>query len=88
MDTGFPNKLEPKPGEKKKSPWDFTAPPYDERSSCYVNAGTKYGVGHRNPIGHSGNPKSEVPCLPKTGVKKHENSEIYTGRPETFEVKE
>ncbi len=36
---------------KAKSPWDFTCPEYDERTSCYVNAGSHYGVGHRQPVG-------------------------------------
>lgn len=34
-----------------KSPWDFTQPEYDERSSCYINAGTHHGVGKPQPIG-------------------------------------
>ena len=51
MKTRFPNPIEPK-GKEQKSPWDFTQPDYDERSSCYVNAGSHYGVGHKNPVGH------------------------------------
>lgn len=50
--------------EKKKSPWDFRMPEYDERTSCYMNAGSHYGVGHRNPVGHEGAPKMRVPTLP------------------------
>jgi len=40
--------------EKKKvvNPWSFKAPPYDQRSSVFVNAGSNHGVGHRNPCGH------------------------------------
>jgi len=34
-----------------KNPWDFTQPVYDERSSCYINAGTKHGVGKPQPVG-------------------------------------
>lgn len=64
MKTGFKDPIAPKEGKMKKSPWDYTAPTYDERSSCYVNAGSHYGVGHRNPVGHNGNPKSRVPTLP------------------------
>lgn len=41
-----------KPVDGKKSPWDFTCPQYDQRSSCFVNAGTHYGVGHKQPVGH------------------------------------
>ncbi len=53
-----------KPVDGKKSPWDFTCPQYDQRSSCFVNAGTHYGVGHNQPIGHSGNPKERVDVMP------------------------
>lgn len=44
------------PENGKKSPWDFRCPPYDERSSCFVQAGTNYGIGHRQPVGKEGNP--------------------------------
>jgi len=53
-----------KPVDAKNSPWDFRCPQYDQRSSNFVNAGTVYGVGLRQPVGHSGNPKDEVPTLP------------------------
>ena len=53
-----------KPVDGKNSPWDFRCPQYDQRSSCFVNAGTKYGVGHKQPIGHKENPKQRVPVLP------------------------
>lgn len=49
-----------------KSPWDFRCPQYDQRSSNFINAGTHYGVGHKQPIGHTGNPKSVVDVLPQT----------------------
>jgi hypothetical protein len=57
-----------KPMDGKNSPWDFRCPQYDERSSCFVNAGTDYGVGHRQPVGHEGNPKSTVGTLPRGKV--------------------
>lgn len=53
----------PKDG-KPESIWNFTCPQYDQRSSCFVNAGTHYGTGINQPVGHKGNPKSNVPCLP------------------------
>lgn len=56
-------------GYESKSPWNFECPQYDERSSCFVNAGTHYGVGHRQPVGHEGNPKQSVPVLPQGRVK-------------------
>ena len=33
------------------SPWDFSCPPYDQRSSIFMNAGTHHGVGKRQPVG-------------------------------------
>ena len=64
MRTGFSDPIARKPGKQKKSPWDFRCPPYDERTSCYVNAGTHEGVGHRQPVGHEGNPKTRAATLP------------------------
>ncbi len=55
---------EDKPKDGKKSPWDFTCPQYDQRSSNFVNAGTHYGVGINQPVGHTGNPKAKVDVLP------------------------
>lgn len=55
-----------KPKDGKNSPWDFRCPQYDQRSSNFINAGTHYGVGINQPVGHAGNPSSEG--LPKTGV--------------------
>ena len=40
-----------KPEDGKKSPWDFRAPCYDQRSSNFVNAGTHYGIGRNQPVG-------------------------------------
>lgn len=37
--------------KKMNAPWDFTQPVYDQRSSCYINAGTKRGVGKAQPVG-------------------------------------
>lgn len=65
-----------KPEDGKKSPWDFTCPQYDQRSSCFVNAGTHYGLGHNQPIGHSGNPKNDAPVLPKGQVNTMETDEV------------
>jgi len=57
-----------KPQDGKNSPWDFRCPHYDQRSSNFINAGTHYGVGRNQPVGHEGNPKVEVPVLPKGRV--------------------
>jgi len=51
-----------------KTPWDFSCPQYDQRSSNFVNAGTHYGVGLRQPVGHKGSAKQEVDTLPKRRV--------------------
>lgn len=58
MKSGFKDPIEikkqepmDKPKDGKGSPWDYRCPQYDERSSCFVKAGTKYGVGHRQPVG-------------------------------------
>lgn len=76
MKTGFHDPIAIKEGEHKKSPWDFTQPPYDERSSCYVNAGGHYGVGHKQPVGHKGPAKTSSPCLPKGRVNTMEVDEV------------
>lgn len=66
---------EDKPKDWKNSPWDFRCPQYDQRSSNFVNAGTSYGVGLRQPVGHPGDPQQIVSTLP-------------FGRPNTMEVDE
>jgi hypothetical protein len=59
-----------KPVDGKNSPWDFRCPQYDERSSNFVNAGTHYGVGHRQPVGtEKHNNKNGVPFGHKHGMK-------------------
>lgn len=78
MKTGFKNPIEEKTRETKKSPWDFRCPHYDERSSCYVNAGSHHGVGHRQPIGHEGNPKVRVDTLPFGRVSTMEDDDVRT----------
>ena len=76
MKTGFtePN---PVPKDKKmKSPWNFDAPQYDERTSCFVNTGSHYGVGITQPVGHHGNPKDKVAALPRGKVKGMKDDEV------------
>lgn len=57
-----------KPVEGKGITWDFRCPQYDQRSSNFVNAGTHYGVAHRQPVGHKGDPKTVVDVLPQGRV--------------------
>lgn len=71
METGFPDKQE-KHYKAMKNPWDFRMPIYDERSSSYVNAGSHYGTGFNQPIGHEGPAKLHVDCLPMGKVKAQE----------------
>lgn len=54
-----------KPEDGKDSPWDFRCPQYDQRSSNFINAGTHYGIGINQPVGHKGNPKVSVEVLPR-----------------------
>lgn len=76
MKTGFKDPIPEDKGEKKvnnEKLWNFDAPPYDERTSSFVNAGCDHGVGHRQPVGHEGNAKQRVACMP-------------FGRPSTLKV--
>ncbi len=65
MDSGFkdPIKIKNK-SQAKRSPWNFDAPAYDERSSSFINAGTNYGSANRQPVGHTGNPSTRAATLP------------------------
>lgn len=76
MKSGFkePNaiksqKPQDKPKDGKNTPWDFRCPQYDQRSSCFVQAGTNYGIAHKQPVGHEGNPKTRAPTMPFGRVK-------------------
>ncbi len=51
MKTGFKDRLEVKNPKEKTSHWNFKSPDYDERSSCFVRAGSDYGVGKNQPVG-------------------------------------
>lgn len=57
MKSGFKDKVDSKETKKFKNPWDFTQPAYDQRTSCFINAGTEHGVGKKTPVGTQGNPK-------------------------------
>lgn len=65
MKVGFKDPIAPKNAPKKgKTPWDFRCPPYDERTSNFVDAGSHYGVGFTQPVGRVGNPKMRADVLP------------------------
>ncbi len=55
---------EDEPKDGKNSPFDFRCPQYDQRSSSFVNAGTHYGTGIKQPVGHKGDPKQFVDAMP------------------------
>jgi hypothetical protein len=71
----FKDPIARRKGKEKETAWDYRCPTYDERSSCYVNAGSHWGLGFRNPTGHKNAPKTRVETLP-------------FGRPPTLEVTE
>jgi hypothetical protein len=45
------NPIAPKGKEDGVYPWSFTAPSYDNRTSCSIPAGNEYKTGFRNPVG-------------------------------------
>lgn len=69
MKKGFKDPIHPtsktppcKPEDGKDSSWDYRAPQYDQRHSCFVNAGTDYGVGFNQPVGtHQPSKTSPIP---------------------------
>lgn len=84
MESGFSNPIsiksqspKNKPVDGKKTPWEHQQPQYDQRSSCFVNAGTNYGVGRNQPVGHVGNPKMDARCLPRGKVDTMRVDETY-----------
>ncbi len=64
------------PKDGVNSPWDFRCPQYDQRSSNFINAGTHYGVGHTQPIGHAGPPKQQVSTLPWNRVNTLQDDDL------------
>lgn len=86
MKTGFKDHLAVKEGKKVKNPWNFDQPPYDERTSCYVNAGTDYGVGHRQPIGKE--KASSQYAIPTGRIKTMQADRGHRGRVSNLEIDE
>lgn len=68
MKTGFKDRCEVNNPKEKKSPWNFKAPDYDQRSSCFIKAGSDYGVGKNQPIGGY-NARTMDEVIPKGRVK-------------------
>lgn len=67
------------PVNGKNSPWDFRSPSYDQRSSPFVNAGTYYGKGYTNPVGHKGEARDFVDTMPSNSFTKITPEEEYYG---------
>ena len=63
----FEQPIKPRGTKKKiKSPFEFSAPNYDQRSGPSVPAGDYYGTGYRNPMGKMReNPNPEISTFPK-----------------------
>ena len=85
MKTGFKNPIAVKEGKKIKSPWNFDQPPYDERTSCFVNAGTNYGVGHKTPVGKF---EASGYSIPSNKVNTMKTDYIHKGRVSNVEIEE
>ena len=53
MKHGFAKNLDPDAGKEINNPSskNLEGTSYDERSSCFVNAGVHHGVGKRQPVG-------------------------------------
>lgn len=88
MKTGFKDPIAVKEGKKVKNPWNFNQPSYDERTSCYVNAGTHYGVGKNQPVGRLGNPKTTAEVLPKGRVNTMQTDYVHKERSSNVEIDE
>lgn len=86
MKTGFKNRTAIKQPKEMKSPWSFECPPYDERSSCFINAGTNYGTGVNQPVGKTS--VSDKSPIPKGTVSTLRSDYVYKGKPGLFEVPE
>ncbi len=70
METGFNNPISPKIKKKiQRSPWNHDCPQHDESTSCFVNAGTHYGIGFNNPVGKKQITKSYSEVIPVGRVK-------------------
>ena len=64
------------PEDGIKSPWDFRCPQYDQRSGNFINAGSHYGIGHRQPVGHEGNPKHLADTLPQSRINTLQDDDL------------
>lgn len=80
LDSGFKDRIADKVRKKIKSPWNFQAPQYDQRTSSFIQAGDDHGVGFNQPVGHHGDPKVKVDCLPSGRVNTLKDDCVYKGK--------
>ena len=64
------------PKDGVRSPWDYRCPQYDQRSSNFVNAGTHYGIGIKQPVGRVGNPEQTEKSLPTGRFETLQNDDL------------
>jgi hypothetical protein len=92
METGFkdPIKIPEDKHKQMKSPWNFDQPHYDNRSSIFVNAGSHYGIGHKQPVGHKEPVKNEISTLPmdRRKVKAMKTEEVQSDKNLDLEIQE
>lgn len=69
MKSNFSDPAAPRSGNNTKYPNSVKNTPRDESTSCFIKAGIDYGVGYRNPMGHTGPAKARVPTMPYGRVK-------------------
>lgn len=86
MKSGFKDRTAIKEEKKMKSPWNFEAPSYDQRTSCFVDAGTNYGLGMKQPVGTERLSNSKA--IPTGRIDTMKVSEVFKGRPNLFETHE
>lgn len=86
MNTGFDDALKIPKGKKIKSPWNFDCPPYDQRTSCFVDAGSNYGVGKKQPIGKEIAKNSNA--IPKGRPNTLKTNYVHKGNPGLVDINE
>ncbi len=86
MKTGFKDPIKAPEGKSQKSPWDFEAPAYDERTGCYIKAGTNYGVGHTQPVGKTKQTSSYA--VPTGRIDTLKTGYVHTGKINSIEIEE
>lgn len=75
--TNFKDPIAPKKPKKHINMWNFDQPEYDQRSSCFMQAGTCYGTGFNQPVGREGAPKQRAEVLPFGRPKTMRTDRVY-----------